>query len=191
VAGGGGGVSLPLTKSVSQSWFRAPSGTYDQMFTSLKTACFKILGVIPEGMTGLSFNGSQCLILLCLVFLYKFFILSFIFFSYGPGAHPASYPVGTRGSFPGGKALGCGLDDRRFESRQGLGIFLFPTVSTDRLWGPTGTLTLYLGVKRPGREAYTSYLHLVSNSVMHGALPPFPQYAFMAWCSVKNITVQL
>jgi hypothetical protein len=24
----------------------------------------------------------------------------------GCGAHPASYPVGTRGSFPGGKAIG-------------------------------------------------------------------------------------
>jgi hypothetical protein len=24
----------------------------------------------------------------------------------GSGAHPASYPVGTRGSFPGGKAAG-------------------------------------------------------------------------------------
>jgi hypothetical protein len=25
----------------------------------------------------------------------------------GSGAHPASYPMGTRGSFPGGKAAGC------------------------------------------------------------------------------------
>jgi hypothetical protein len=24
----------------------------------------------------------------------------------GPGVHPASYPMGTRGSFPGGKAAG-------------------------------------------------------------------------------------
>jgi hypothetical protein len=24
----------------------------------------------------------------------------------GSGAHPASYPIGTRGSFPGGKAAG-------------------------------------------------------------------------------------
>jgi len=24
-----------------------------------------------------------------------------------PGAHPASYPVGTRGSFPGGKTAGA------------------------------------------------------------------------------------
>jgi len=25
----------------------------------------------------------------------------------GSGAHPASYPMGTRGSFPGGKAAGA------------------------------------------------------------------------------------
>jgi hypothetical protein len=25
----------------------------------------------------------------------------------GPGAHPASYPMSTRGSFPGGKATGA------------------------------------------------------------------------------------
>jgi hypothetical protein len=25
----------------------------------------------------------------------------------GSGAHPASYPMGTRGSFPGGKAVGA------------------------------------------------------------------------------------
>jgi len=26
---------------------------------------------------------------------------------YGSGAHPASYPMGMRGSFPGGKAAGA------------------------------------------------------------------------------------
>jgi hypothetical protein len=35
-----------------------------------------------------------------------------------------------------GLALGYGLDDREFESRQGLGIFLFTTVSIPVL-GPT------------------------------------------------------
>jgi hypothetical protein len=58
----------------------------------------------------------------------------------------------------GSIALGFGLDDRVFESRQGLGIFLFTTASRPTL-GPTqppiqwvpGTLSL--GVKRPGREA--------------------------------------
>jgi hypothetical protein len=33
-------------------------------------------------------------------------------------------------------ALGYGLDDREFESRQGLGIFLFTTISISAL-GPT------------------------------------------------------
>jgi hypothetical protein len=47
-----------------------------------------------------------------------------------------------------------GLDYRGFESRQGLGIFLFTTVSRPAL-GPTQWVpgALYLGVKRPGSEA--------------------------------------
>jgi hypothetical protein len=92
------------------------------------------------------------------------------------GAHPASYPVRTRGSFPGGKAAGAlslpltSIQCRDqilsgvlycnfyFTSRRGLGIFLFTTGSRTAL-GPTqppiqwlpGALSL--GVKRPGREA--------------------------------------
>jgi diadenosine tetraphosphate (Ap4A) HIT family hydrolase len=31
----------------------------------------------------------------------------------------------------------------------------------------------------------TVHLHLVPRSRMSGAILPFPQYAFMAWCSVK------
>jgi hypothetical protein len=57
-----------------------------------------------------------------------------------------------------GIALGYGLDDRGFESLQGLGIFLFTTASRPALrptqspiqWVP-GALSL--GVKRPRREA--------------------------------------
>jgi hypothetical protein len=58
------------------------------------------------------------------------------------------------------------LDDRGFESRQKLGIFLFTTVSRLAL-GLTQppmqweTETLFLGVKLPGREADHSHLHLV------------------------------
>jgi hypothetical protein len=50
------------------------------------------------------------------------------------------------------------LDDRGFESQQGLGIFLFATASRPAL-GPTQAPiqwvpgALYLGVKLPGREA--------------------------------------
>jgi hypothetical protein len=32
----------------------------------------------------------------------------------------------------------------------------------------------------------TTHLHLVSTSRMRGAIPPFPQYAFMAWGLVKH-----
>jgi hypothetical protein len=40
----------------------------------------------------------------------------------------------------------------------------------------------------------TTQLHLVPRSRIHGAIPPLPQYAFMAWCSVrhrKNFTFTL
>jgi hypothetical protein len=55
-------------------------------------------------------------------------------------------------------ALGYGLDDRGFESRQGLGILLYTSASRLAL-GPTQppiqwvSRSLSLGVKRPGREA--------------------------------------
>jgi hypothetical protein len=60
----------------------------------------------------------------------------------GSWAHLSSYPVGTRGPFPAGKAARM--------------------------------LKL------------TTHLHLVPKSRMHGAIPPLPQYAFTAWCSVKK-----
>jgi hypothetical protein len=61
----------------------------------------------------------------------------------------------------GSIALGYGLDGRMFESRQGMGIVLFATLSRAAL-GPTqppiqevpGALSLR--VKRPGREAALS-----------------------------------
>jgi hypothetical protein len=55
-------------------------------------------------------------------------------------------------------ALGYGLEDRGFESLHGLGIFLFTTTSRTSL-GPTQPPiqcvpgALFLGIKRPGREA--------------------------------------
>jgi hypothetical protein len=48
------------------------------------------------------------------------------------------------------------------------------------LWGWSGR-----GVK------LTTHLHLVPRSRMRGAIPPLPQYAFMAWCSVKKAQGQL
>jgi hypothetical protein len=78
--------------------------------------------------------------------------------------------------------LGYGLDDRGsvgFDSWRGLGIFLFITASRTVL-GPTQPPIQWvpgappLGVKRPGREADHSPPSSAS-----------PQYAFMAWFSVK------
>jgi hypothetical protein len=74
------------------------------------------------------------------------------------------------------------------ESRQGLGIFLLTTASRPAL-GPTqhpiqwvpGALSL--GVRRPRREADHSPPSR-PRSRMTGAIPPLPQYASMAWCSV-------
>jgi hypothetical protein len=84
---------------------------------------------------------------------------------------------------------GYGLDDRRFESRQELGIFLFTTASRPAL-GPTQppikwvSGALSLEVKRPGREAGHSppSSEEVKNACSYTSIP---QYAFMAWCSVK------
>jgi hypothetical protein len=89
-----------------------------------------------------------------------------------------------------GVALGYGLDNRGFESRQGVVIYLFTTTSRPGLgpihppvqWVPRA---LSLGLKRPEREADHS-IHLVPSSRMRGTIPPLRQYAFMAWCLVKK-----
>jgi hypothetical protein len=77
-----------------------------------------------------------------------------------------------------------------FDSRRGLGIFPFTTVSRMAL-GPTqppiqwvpGTLSL--GAKRPGREADHSPPSSaeVKNASSYTSTP---QYIFMAWCLVKH-----
>jgi hypothetical protein len=77
-----------------------------------------------------------------------------------------------------------------FDSRRGLGIFLFTTVSRKALeptqppiqWVP-GALSLR--VKRPGCEADQSppCSAEVKNAWSHTSTP---QYVFMAWCLVKH-----
>jgi hypothetical protein len=77
-----------------------------------------------------------------------------------------------------------------FDSRRGLRIFLFTTVSRTAL-GPTqppiqrvpGTVSL--GVKRPGREA--DHTPPSSAEVKNAwSYTSTPQYVFMAWCLVKH-----
>jgi hypothetical protein len=74
-----------------------------------------------------------------------------------------------------------------FDSRRGVGIFLFTTASRTALGSTqppiqwvTGALSL--GVKRTGREANHSS-HLVPRSKNVWSYISTPQYAFMAWCS--------
>jgi hypothetical protein len=63
----------------------------------------------------------------------------------------------------------------------------------DRLWGPPSLLSkgykgaLSLGLKRSGREADHSPPS-IAEVKMREAISPLPQYAFMAWCSVKEST---
>jgi hypothetical protein len=65
------------------------------------------------------------------------------------------------------------------------GIFLFATASGTALV-PTQPLIQWLpGVKRPGCEADHSS-PLLPRLRIRGAMPPFPQYAFKAWCLVKH-----
>jgi hypothetical protein len=78
----------------------------------------------------------------------------------------------------------------RFDSRRGLGIFLFTTAFRTGLgstqppiqWVP-GALSL--GVKRPGREADHSPPSIVEvkNAWSYTTTP---QYVFMEWCLVKH-----
>jgi hypothetical protein len=48
-----------------------------------------------------------------------------------------------------------------------------------------GTRNSFPGSKNGRGVKLTTHLHLVPRSRMRGAIPPFPQYAFMAWCWVK------
>jgi hypothetical protein len=78
------------------------------------------------------------------------------------------------------------MDDRWFESHQGLGVFLFTTVSKPTL-GPTQPPLKWvpgafsLGVKREADHSPSS----TDWSRMRGAIPSLLQYASVAWCSVK------
>jgi hypothetical protein len=71
-------------------------------------------------------------------------------------------------------ALGYGLNDQGFETRQGLGIFLLTTASRP-----------YLGLTQPPIQWIQGALSLGVKRQGHKAIPPLPQYAFMVCSSVK------
>jgi hypothetical protein len=86
-------------------------------------------------------------------------------------------------------ALGYGLDDQWFESRQGLGNFLFTTASRPALRPTQPPIqwvldALSLGVKRPRRETGHSFPPSaeVKNAWSYTSIHP---YVFMAQCLVK------
>jgi hypothetical protein len=49
-----------------------------------------------------------------------------------------------------------------------------------------GTGGSFPGGKAAGGVKLTTYLHVVPRSRMRGAISPLTQYAFMAWCLVKQ-----
>jgi hypothetical protein len=71
----------------------------------------------------------------------------------------------------GDQAMDWTIEIPGFDSRQGLGIFIF-TVSRPAL-GPT-------------QPPIQWHLHLVPRSRMLGAIPPFPQNVFISWCLIKH-----
>jgi hypothetical protein len=83
---------------------------------------------------------------------------------------------------------GCTNGVLGFDSRRGLGIFLFSTASRTAL-GPTQPRKWVpgahpLGVKRAGHEA--DHSSLVPRSKNAWSYTSTPQYVFVAWCLVKH-----
>jgi hypothetical protein len=74
-----------------------------------------------------------------------------------------------------------GLDDRGFESRQGLGIFLIATASRPAL-GPTQPPIQWV----PDALSLITHLHLVPRSRMRGAVPPLPSTPSFPGAQLKH-----
>jgi hypothetical protein len=85
----------------------------------------------------------------------------------------------------------CMMRREIVNSRETYFIHLYTIFTTSRLalapthppiqWVPW---VLSLEVRQVGVKL-TTHLNLVLRSRMYGAIPPLPQYAFMAWCPVK------
>jgi hypothetical protein len=108
-----------------------------------------------------------------------------------PDSHERNMETGGKSSGTNTWTASCYFNNvLGFDSRRGLGIFLFTTVSRTALrpthppvqWEP-GALSL--GVRLPGLEADPSPPSSAEVKVC-GAIPPLPQYIFMVWCYVKH-----
>jgi hypothetical protein len=92
----------------------------------------------------------------------------------------------SRGSSVG-IATGYGVEERNsgFDSRRGLGIFLFAIVSRTALRPTQPPIQWIPGVKRPGLETNHSLSSSaeVRNTWLYTSTP---QYVFMAWVLVKH-----
>jgi hypothetical protein len=69
--------------------------------------------------------------------------------------------------------------------------FFSLSLRSDRFWGPQSLLSNGLQRLFPWGQSgrgvkLTTHFHLIPTSRMRGAIPPLPQYAFMAWYSVKE-----
>jgi hypothetical protein len=112
-----------------------------------------------------------------------------------PHPHTVSFQIHFILFFVVSLALTSGLLLFGFSHLNLVCIFLFQASRT--ALGPTqppiqwvpGALSL--GVKRLGREADHSPPSSAGGQRMSGAIPPLPQHAFMAWCSVKKAQKQL
>jgi hypothetical protein len=86
-------------------------------------------------------------------------------------------------SRPSGWMVDGSISERGWE-------FISSSPSSDRLWEPPSFL--YNGYRffpwgySSWSVRLTTHLHRVPRSRMRGAILPLPQYAFKAWCSVKN-----
>jgi hypothetical protein len=126
----------------------------------------------------------------------------------GSGAHPASYPMGTWGSFPGGKAAGAWswpLTSNSYRGQTMNGAIPplphTPSRGSSQLKKVQGQLYLLQSTVYKNNtvvvslwQCYwlytnvtlTTHLRLLSRLRMCGAIPALHQYIFMAWCLIKQ-----
>jgi hypothetical protein len=73
----------------------------------------------------------------------------------------------------------------RFDSRQGLQLFLLATASKPPLGPSQPPIQRVMGLFPPGAKLIT-HIQLVQRVRMRGFISPLPQYVFMTWCLTKQ-----